>query len=87
MLRRFVTPKLGSRGTPLCKTPEGFESTALLSQKISIPTPDDLVLATIVLLLEVGEFPKGGPWGQFIEASGNITPGTSYGNKKVTFCT
>ena len=80
-------PKPRSRSTPPCKTPAGFESTALLSQKFQSRRRTTLILATIVLLLEVGEFPKGGPWGQFIEASGNITPGTPYGNKKVTFCT
>ena len=46
-----------------------------------------MFLATIVLQLEVGEFPKGGPWGQINETVGNIAPAPRYGNKKVTFCT
>ena len=58
------------------------------SLKISITAPDNLAFGDqFNLQLEVGEFPKGGPWGQFNEAMGNIAPANPSGNKKVTFCT
>ena len=45
----------------------------MLYSKFSIQSPNQyLFLATMVLQLEVGEFPKGGPWGQINETVGNI---------------
>lgn len=59
----------------LVKTPScSLESREMLSQKFSILPPHKAFLfwRATVLQLEVGEFPKGGPWGQFNETMANI---------------
>ena len=69
------------------RTPASFESTALLSQNFNSGAGNLVFWRPINLQLVMGEFPNGGPWGQFNETMGNITPANLCGNKKVTFCT
>lgn len=81
-------PILNWRSTPSSvRTPASFESTALLSQNFNSGAGQPVFWRPINLQLVVGEFPKGGPWGQFNETKGNITPANLGGNIKVTFCT
>jgi hypothetical protein len=88
VVRRLVQSTVKLTKHILVKLPlVGGEPCIALSKNFNSGDQQDFFLATIFLQLEVGEFPKGGPWGQFNEASRNITPANPSGNKKVTFCT
>ncbi|MGI8919991.1 MAG: hypothetical protein ACR2H6_15470 [Pyrinomonadaceae bacterium] len=83
---RRPTPELAKHPSSV-RTPASFESTALLSQNFNSGADNLVFWRPINLHFVVGEFPKGGPWGQFNETKGNISPANLCGNIKVTFCT